>query len=106
MGDEVAAAKDAQLAHDADVILRLDVIAPCLQRFKLDADSYLGCDLERVAKIANLVNSRMRERHWKPIIFRLVGVDGEIRLLVRQVPLNKIEHHGFYWTALTKPPSI
>ncbi len=40
MGGEVAETEDAQLTHDADVVLGIDKTAPCFHGFKFDADPY------------------------------------------------------------------
>lgn len=45
LGGEIAATEDAQLAHDANVVLGIDKTAPCLHGFKFDAEPYLRGNL-------------------------------------------------------------
>jgi hypothetical protein len=58
---EIAAAEDAQLAHDSDIILRVDEVAPIVQGFEVDGDRDLRRHLERISVVADFDDACVRQ---------------------------------------------
>ena len=56
---EIVATKNAQLAHNSDIILRIDEITPALHVFEVDGDGDVRCYFERVPVIADFDHALM-----------------------------------------------